>query len=214
MDDAPSHRLRQARERAGYKTAKEFAEKHEVPQPTYAMHESGKRGLRPDTAHRYADILGVSEAWLLTGSGPMQLQEDAAPFVPFFRVNVPVVGYVGAGAEVYPFDDFPLGEGLEKVPAPEGIGGESIVAVRIRGSSMHPMKEGWLLFFRRDQDGVPDDCVNNLCVVKVGNDGPTCVKEVRRTQDPCRFTLWSWNADPIEAVELDWAAKVLDIRPR
>ncbi len=40
------------------------------------------------------------------------------------------------------------------------------------------------------------------------------VKELRWTKTLGRYNLLSWNADPIEDVALDWAAKVLDIRPR
>ena len=48
--DAPTQetakRLMEARVAAGYATAKEFADKNNIPQPTYSLHESGKRGLK------------------------------------------------------------------------------------------------------------------------------------------------------------------------
>ena len=53
-------------------TAKAFADKNGIPQPTYAMHETAKRGLRARTARRYAKLLGVRVAWLLTGEEPMR----------------------------------------------------------------------------------------------------------------------------------------------
>jgi phage repressor protein C with HTH and peptisase S24 domain len=128
--------------------------------------------------------------------------------------KVAVAGYVGAGAKIFPVDDFPPGSGLEMVPAPEGVGGKSVVGVRVRGDSMMPMmKDGWLAFYHRDQTGVPDDCIGKLCVVKVADDGPTLVKEVRHGSRPDTFTLLSVNADPIEDVKLEWAARVVSIRP-
>jgi len=124
-----------------------------------------------------------------------------------------VVGYVGAGQAVLSHDDHALGGGLEEVEGPEGVGRDSIVAVRIRGDSMHPMRDGWLLFYRRDQEGVPDDCLNRLCIVKLANDGPILVKELHRGYAPNRYLLASWNAPPIENADLEWAAAVLSIRP-
>ncbi|MTJ81757.1 MAG: helix-turn-helix domain-containing protein [Telmatospirillum sp.] len=131
----------------------------------------------------------------------------------FLQQLVPVVARVGAGHEVYPVDDSPLGMGLELVDAPMGIDGNHIVAVEVRGTSMHPIQEGWLLFYRREIIGVPEDCINKLCVCQIEN-GPTYVKEVRRGASSGHFTLTSWNAPPMEDVGLVWAAKVLDIRPR
>ena len=107
----------------------------------------------------------------------------------------------------------PRGAGLETVDAPEGVGKAPMVAVRIRGESMHPMREGWLLFYRRDHSGVPEGCLNRLCVVKLAGDGPVLVKEVHRGYRTGRFLLTSWNAPPLEDVEVDWAAPVLSIRP-
>lgn len=63
-------RLRKARLEAGFKTAAEFAAKHDIPQPTYALHESGGRGLKDPVLKDYAKLLGVREAWLRYGEGP------------------------------------------------------------------------------------------------------------------------------------------------
>lgn len=74
-----AERLRKARRDAGYKTAAEFAAKHGIPQPTYALHESGKRGLKDDVLKEYAGKLGVREAWLRYGEGSQHLDEDDSP---------------------------------------------------------------------------------------------------------------------------------------
>lgn len=127
--------------------------------------------------------------------------------------TVPVVGYVGAGDKVYPIDDHPMGQGFEEVEVPFTIG-KPLVAVRVRGDSMRPMlHDNWLLIYTRDHDGVVDDCMNKLCIVKVSDDGPTLIKEVRRGPKRGRFNLLSTNASPIEDVALDWAARVLFIQP-
>lgn len=170
-----------------------------------------ERGAIPDDGHihKLAALAGVHPAAFRYGEIPpgQPARPEAA------RSTVPVVGYVGGGQEVFPLDDHALGAGLEDVEAPEGVGARPVVAVRIRGDSMHPMRDGWLLFYRRDQNGVPDDCLNKLCVVKLADDGPLLVKEVRRGYRPQCFVLSSWNAPPLEDVQIEWAALVLSIRP-
>jgi transcriptional regulator with XRE-family HTH domain len=127
------------------------------------------------------------------------------------RTKVAVVGYIGAGAEVIPFDDFAKGVGLNEVEAPMGYSGEC-VAVQVRGNSMYPIEDGWLVFYRKDLDGVDESAVNKLCVVKVA-DGATLIKKLRKGSRKGLFNLESWNAPLQEDVRLDWAAPVIDIRP-
>ncbi len=182
-----------------------FAERVGVDQSNVSRWENG---AVPDDVHvhRLAALAGVHPATFRYGGLP---EPTGAPRT----TTVPVVGYVGAGQEIFPHDDHALGAGLEDVEAPEGVGEAPIVAVRIRGESMHPMRDGWLLFYRRDQQGVPDGCLNRLCIVKLAEDGPILVKEVRRGYRPNHFVLTSGTAPPLEDVRLDWAAAVLSIRP-
>jgi len=198
--ESPAERLKKARKAAGYETPTEAARAMDMPPPTYLGHENGTTGLRRGAAIRYAKKFGVSIDWLLTGSG-----NQGRP------AKIPVICYIGAGAEVHPIDDHPKGQGIELVDPPQGVTG--CVAAIIRGDSMHPLKDGWLIFWSKDQDGVPDNCLGHLCVVQV-KDGPTMVKEVRRGTRKGLYTLLSWNAPARENVRLEWASLVIDIRPR
>jgi hypothetical protein len=66
----PAQRLTLARIKAGYADPKDFYEAFEIPQSTYALHESGKRGIRPKVADKYASHLrNCTGAWLLYGEG-------------------------------------------------------------------------------------------------------------------------------------------------
>lgn len=67
MDGNAHIRLKQARVAAGYRTAKEFSDSHQMPQSTYSTHEKGTRPLTMESAGVYADILGIKAAWLLFG---------------------------------------------------------------------------------------------------------------------------------------------------
>ncbi len=183
-----------------------FASRVGVDQSNVSRWESG---APPDDAHiiRLAKLAGQHPAAFRYGRLPETDSETSPPDV------VSVVGYVGAGQEIFALDDHALGASLEEVEAPEGVGRDTMVAVRVRGDSMHPLRDGWLLFYRRDQHGVPEACLNRLCIVKVADDGPVLVKELRRGYRDGHFVLSSWNAPPLEDVRLDWAAPVLSIRP-
>ncbi len=200
-------RIRTLRKVLGLSQAN-FAERVGVDQSNVSRWENG---APPDDTHivRLAELAGQHPAAFRYGRLPETEPEQrrSRPDV------VSVVGYVGAGQEIFALDDHALGASLEEVEAPEGVGRDTMVAVRVRGESMHPLRDGWLLFYRRDQHGVPDACYNRLCIVKVAGDGPVLVKELRRGYRAGHFVLSSWNAPPIEDVRLDWAAVVLSIRP-
>lgn len=202
MTETARHdRLRIARETAGYAGPGDASAAMGVKKFTYTQHENGHRNFPTGSAIRYANFFRVNLEWLVAGKGPMKS-----------TVRVPIVGYVGAGAEVYPEDAYPLGQGSDFIDAaPDGI--SECVAVSIKGDSMHPLGDGWLIVYTRNQDGVPESCVNKLCVVKL-HDGPTLLKTLQRGRGSKLWTLESWNAPIRENVRLDWAARVIDIRPR
>ncbi len=62
-------RLKTARMAAGFKSAKDFCTEFNIPSSTYSFHETGGRNLTLKAAEKYAELLGVSAAWLLTGTG-------------------------------------------------------------------------------------------------------------------------------------------------
>lgn len=193
-------RLKRVRTDAGYDTAGAAARAIGIPEERYRHHENGIRGLSRDGSdERYARFYRVSLEWLRTGRGPMR------------RSQTPVLGFVGAGAEVFPVDDHAKGAALDHIDT--GLP-EDAVALVIRGESQYPLQDGWVVIYRRaDQEGVPDACLNRLCIAKV-KDGPTLLKTLRRGPLPRTFNLESWNAAPREGVKLDWASPVLSIRPR
>ena len=63
-----SIRLKAARIAAGYKSAKDFCERFAIPASTYSLHETGGRGLKKETAQRYAVFLDIDLEWLLHGT--------------------------------------------------------------------------------------------------------------------------------------------------
>lgn len=123
--------------------------------------------------------------------------------------TIPIVGYVGAGAEVRSIDDHEKGGGIDEIDPPfEGLS-SSTVAVRVRGNSMAPtFKEGEILLYDRLENGDISHLIGKDCVVSL-TDGRKFVKQLKRTPSG-EWYLFSVNSDsePIFNVEIEWAAKV------
>jgi len=107
MTDAAS-RLRQLRIRKGYATAVDAARAYGWSEDTYKSHENGMRGIRPNVAEKYAQALGSTAAYILTGQ-----QGGHLPAVNPV-VSLKVVGRVSAGT--FRYDEAVEGEGFS-VPA-------------------------------------------------------------------------------------------------
>ena len=192
-------RLQWARESAGFENASDAARAMGVPVPTYAAHENGSRGLRRDAAAKYAQRFKVSLDWLLTGRGtPRQGAKRL----------LPVVGYVGAGAEVLGIDDGMKGAGIDEVEAPPNASGNAI-AVRVRGDSMMPAyRDGDYIIYDERREGSDIGLyVGKECVVRL-SDGRTFIKTLGHGTTPGTWVLWSYNAAPMLDVVVEWAARV------
>ena len=141
-------RLREARLAAGYKTAKEFSDKHGYPQATYIQHELGNRSQHK-MLQQYADNLGVTVAWLT--SEPMTLVP-----VTDGGETVRVIGAVQAGAwqEAVQWDrddqrDVPFIRLNDNAPLPR-------FALEVRGTSMNLVyPEGTILYCVPYGNGAP-----------------------------------------------------------
>lgn len=169
------------------------------------------------TIERIAGALGTSIASLI---------DEETVLLPAPTPLVPIVGYVGAGAQVYPYDDVPLLPSnvkadeqdyinCEWVDSPPGVFPNGIAALRVTGKSMLPfMPPGTIVFYaERFEGGAPDHCISTLCVVQM-RDGRTLLKLVRKSQSHGRFDLQSYNMETISDVELAWCAPVIFIKPR
>ncbi len=194
-------RLRHARERAGFSTARDAAARLGVNPNSYAQHENGNRGIPKDKIEPYARAFKVDPGWLLTGRGlpsPKQI------------LSVPLVGYVGAGAEAHFYAS--TDEGLGEVDAPPNATDQTRAA-EIRGESLGPLFERWLVFYDDVRTPVTPDLIGELCVVGLPDDR-VLVKKLQRSRTRGLFHLLSNTEAPIFDQEVAWAAKVKTMRPR
>lgn len=181
-------------------TQAEFADDLGTTQGTVARWERGSEPGK-EFLSALADMAGVSiERFIGT---PMRSEGIG---------DIQIVGYVGAGAAVYPYDDHPHGEGMGTVARPDFVKGKA-VAVEVRGDSLIPVAEdGWKIIYTGDRTVLEDEVLNRLCVVALV-DGRVLVKRLVRGSEPQRYHLVSTNAPMIENAEIEWAAKVTAIIP-
>lgn len=187
-------RLKAARKAKGI-SQKNLAQLSGVSQQAIGEIERGAV-LSSKAIHRIAAALGVTANYL----------DATIPVSNTGRTLVPVVGFVGAGSEIFTFDDHLKGAGLEEVEAPPGAGSGGVVALRVRGDSMVPAyKDGDLIFYDRREDGDISHLLGKDCVIHL-RDGRTFLKELRRAGGT--YWLHSHNADPILDPSIVWAARV------
>lgn len=173
-----------------------LAEKIGTTRATIMKLEHGDMKLTTNWMDRIASGLGCDPVDLITATNK----------------TVKVFGYVGAGAVVFPVEEDQAGTGaIDEVEAPPGVDPDSVIAVIVTGTSMYPAyREGDALYYKKLCD-YDDSCLRKECIVKV-KDGAIYVKVLTRGSKPNTFTLTSYNAEPIEDVQIDFACKILWVK--
>jgi transcriptional regulator with XRE-family HTH domain len=126
--------------------------------------------------------------------------------------SVPLMGYVGAGAEVEPdFEQVP-NEGLEQIPVPFDLPSE-MIAFQVRGDSMMPQfRDGAVLIVYREQRRSLESFYGEEAAVRT-SDGRRYIKTIIRGNKAGFVNLISWNAQPIENVHLAWVGEIFSVFP-
>jgi len=123
-------------------------------------------------------------------------------------VEVPIVGFVGAGMQIHPFDsDGPIG----RTEFPAHVLPDGSVGVEVKGDSMFPAYEsGDILFYdNRLLDGQYSHLNGRICVIGL-TDGRTFVKRLYRTNGT--WALVSLAGAPMPDVQISWVAKILYVK--
>jgi phage repressor protein C with HTH and peptisase S24 domain len=118
---------------------------------------------------------------------------------------VPLMGEIGAGAEISPeFEQVPE-EGIEQIEVPFPLPAD-MVAFRVKGDSMLPRyDEGDVVVVWREQRRGTDSFYGEEVAVRT-RAGQRYLKTLMRA--PKGVNLISWNARPIEGVDLVWIGEI------
>ncbi len=185
------NRIAQRRQQLGL-TKTEVARRIGTSKQHYGRLESGETSLDPAWLRKLAKALTCRPV-------------DLVPELARGGLTVPLVGYVGAGEQVFNFDD----GNLEQIDPPPGA--ERACVVRVRGDSMWPAyREGDLIFYE-PENFVAERCLYRDCVVQV-LDGPTYIKRLLPGPEPGTYTLSSYRAPEILGVTVRWAAPVIWVK--
>jgi transcriptional regulator with XRE-family HTH domain len=159
----------------------------------YIKVERGEVRLNSTSLEKLARGFGVSKAEIL--ASPEKAQ---------------VVGYALAGGDTITFGE---GQGpFDEVDAPLWAN-EKTVAVRIRGTSLGRLLDGWLAFYDDRRDPPDETTIGSLCICGLA-DGRVVIKLLRRGSRAGLFHLESETEPTMFDVQVAWAAQVLEMRPK
>jgi len=194
--DSIAERLTAARQNAGYLRAVDAIKAFGFTSATYYQHENGNRPPGKAALQRYAKAFGVSVDWLLTGKGRgLRRGQD----------RVPVLSYVGSGAEVYPAD-----QPFDEIDPPPNCP-PSAFGVKVRGDSNMPLFEpGEILVCLAEPDVTA--LMWRRAVVDL-EDGRRLLKQIAPGSSPGLFTLLSLNGEPLRDVRIVRAARIIWRKP-
>lgn len=124
--------------------------------------------------------------------------------------TVPLMGYVGAGAEILPeFEQIPP-DGLDQIEVDFALP-RDMICFRVRGESMMPQfRDGATILVYREQRRPIESFYGEEAVVRTA-DGRRFIKTI--TRSPHGVNLTSWNALPIQDQRLDWIGEIYAILP-
>lgn len=163
-----------------------------------------------------ADAVGISQAAITKIEQGGTVKSKHLPDLMAFlgidtdAIEVPIVGYVGAGAEAHYYAD---AQGpFDTIPGPPGSNAATM-AVEIRGESLGSLFDRWIVFYDDVRRPVTQDLIGKLCIVGL-HDDRVLIKQIKRSKTAGLFHLLSQTEPPILDVPLLWAAPVRSMAPR
>ena len=119
--------------------------------------------------------------------------------------DVPLRYEIGINGRLFQMDS----EEFASRPAGFDVGVE-LVAARVEGDGMHPLKAGWVIYFESAAVG-PEKLVGKLAVVTVSGRTEPLIREVRRGSQKGLYALHAWNAGTLEDVEVLSGHRIVSI---
>ena len=170
------------------------------------------------TQEQLAEIVGCKQTDVYRiETGKVTHSKYLAPILKVLHLSenthavVPLVGYIGAGAEVFAIDDHEKGDGLEMIPAPPGM--LNGIALIVRGTSMTPKyDDGEVIFIEKTVYAI-DSLIGENCYLQLP-DGRSYLKKLQYGSRPGLYSLISYNAPPIIDVPIERAYPIAFTKPK
>lgn len=202
------HKIREFREAANL-TQGELGKKIGITLLAVHNLETGKTKLSIDRLEQIANVLNVSAFDLLENDDGNQINPKTG------RRPIHVMGYVGAGSEVFPIDTMSSGDDdMDSLDIPIAVS-EDAVGVRVRGDSMVPrFADGDVLVYG-DPMSDTSSLINLLgkpCVIQM-SDGRMLVKILKPSPAPGKWNLRSFNHKEFKNQDIEWAARIEAVIP-
>lgn len=196
MDKLYPNRIRHFRDQLDI-TIEELAELTGLSVSYVSRLESGERNLSVKNLNLFATALGVKSQELLP-------QEEEK-----LQNVVPVMGRIGAGAEILPEDEQVPPEGLYEIETPFPIPDDAI-AFEVAGESMWPRYDEGDIVICWKQGVNIHEVLGWEAAVKTDT-GKRYLKRVLKGATNGTYDLESHNAAPIRGVQIVWVAAIQSV---
>lgn len=170
-------------------------------------------GVRPDAITRMANTNPHKETREIRAHELVMMREffKDAEDQPADSFAVPIMGFLGAGAEVEPDYEQVPPDGLDQIHVPFQMP-DDMIAFKVRGESMLPVyKDGAVIITYREQKKPLHAFYGEEAAVRT-SDGRRFIKMIMRGPDDT-VNLLSHNASPIEGVRLEWIGEIFAVMP-
>ena len=174
MEENFSTRLQKAMHLRNIK-ASELSEKANIPKSAISQYLSGLYEAKQKTIFKLANVLNVSEAWLMGLNVPMEkesreIENKNNSLTIDMAVKIPVVGRISAGLPILAVENI---EGYEFAPASKIKKGFDYFYLRVQGDSMNlKFNDGDIVLVQK-QDTLEND---EIGVILVNGDDATVKK--------------------------------------
>lgn len=148
----------------------EFAQRFKKTQATVSRWEAGKQEPEHEDLFALSKLGNMSLEWLVNGEGAVY---ETPP-----HLEVSVFTYAELENPHIVIEDFTSDDRSDRVLCPADLYSNRTLALRIKGEVMRPVREGWLLYFSREQEGVDESALGKLCVVKRSDADEILVREL------------------------------------